>query len=115
VRRIDHAAVIGYALLQAAELGLDGWYWPDSRRVSRKGWPDLTFANKHGGLMFREVKTGSAVLTPAQVRVGYIMKAGGHDWAVWREGDIPAGIIRDQLAALAWYRGRPLNLRGGIL
>jgi hypothetical protein len=103
VTAAEHDRLLGVAVGLAAELGVDVWMWPDSRRVSRKGWPDLTFAGP-GGVMLREVKTGSAKPTWEQKHVGYLLIAAGLDWAVWREAHFANGTVRAKITALATYR-----------
>lgn len=104
VTTIEHGMVIHRALVLADQLDIAAWHWPDSRLVSRGGWPDLTFAAYRAGkvkFMYREVKTGMASRTPVQTQTGYLMIAAGYDYAVWHWYDIDNGRIETDLRALA--------------
>jgi hypothetical protein len=74
---------------------------------SRKGWPDCVIMNMATGqMMFRELKSASGQLSSEQKAVGYALKAGGHDYAVWRPADWIGGHIGTALARLAGHRPR---------
>ena len=98
--RMTHAQLIAEITGLAEELGLRVFYWPDSRRVSRKGWPDLAIAGDAAWL-FREAKTAGGKLTRDQRRIGWTMRAAGFNWAVWRPADVDSGRVRAELRALA--------------
>jgi hypothetical protein len=104
VTAAEHSFVIGYALGLADELGLSAWHWADSRQAAGQGWPDLTFCGR-GRFMYREVKTGMAKRTAAQISMGYQMIAAGYDYSVWRMVDYQFGRIERELRALAASRG----------
>ena len=79
---------------------LQAFYWPDSRKAMRKGWPDFAIGGP-GGWIFREVKPEFARLSREQREVGYLMTAAALDWEVWRPWDLANGRIRGQLRHIA--------------
>lgn len=84
-----------------AEFGLYHYHNPDSRRAE-SGWPDSVILNwTTGEMIFRELKTESATLSSEQKRVAYALRAGGHDFYVWRPRELSSGLIRRRLARLA--------------
>ncbi len=86
-----------------AQLGLYHYHPHDSRR-SQGGWPDSAMINlRTGAIMYRELKGTTGQLTREQRLVGYAMRAGCHDWDVWRPEDLACGRIARELAALARY------------
>lgn len=100
--RASHAQLVNEAVRQCDQLGLRVFFWPDSRRTLRKGWPDLTIIGR-SGVLFREVKTAFGKLTPEQRLTGYEMTRAGLDWAVWRPGDFAAGTAERELRRIAGY------------
>ncbi len=89
-----------------ADLGLYHYHPHDSRR-SQGGWPDSTILNMRTGiLIFRELKSATGQLSSEQKAVGYALRAGGHDWAVWRPIDLLDGSVGAELARLAGRRVR---------
>lgn len=85
------------------ELGLYCYHSPDSRR-SPSGWPDCVILNwETGKMIFRELKTGSGELSRQQKRISYAMRAGRHDFAVWRPSDLASGRIWE---TLIWLTGQ---------
>lgn len=78
--------------------GLYGYHTHDSRR-SPAGWPDWVILGR--GLLFRELKSTGGYLTPAQRRVGYMLKAAGQDWDVWRPADLESGRIQRELERIS--------------
>ena len=87
--------------LMCSQLGLYHYHAHDSRR-SQGGFPDSWIINlRTGKAMFRELKTQAGQLTSEQKALGYALQAGGHDWAVWRPGDLIDGSIGAQLGQLA--------------
>lgn len=53
------------------------------------GFPDLTLAHPERGLMFREVKTDSGAIRPAQREWLRTLRAAGADAGIWRPQDWP--------------------------
>lgn len=84
----------------AAGLGILAFGNPDSRRV-RAGLPDRILIGPYG-VLWREVKTGSGRLSPAQRAAGYMLQAAGQDWSVWWPGDWASGRIEQQMRAIAF-------------
>ena len=95
--------------VMCAQLGLYQYHTHDSRR-SALGFPDCVIINlRDGTVMWRELKSHTGTQTADQKRVGYALKAGGHDFAIWRPADLESGRIGRQLAQLAGHnaaRGR---------
>lgn len=89
-----------------SQLGLYHKHDHDSRR-STAGFPDSFIMNmRTGHIMFRELKSSTGQLDSEQRRVGYALRAGGHDWAVWRPAHLTGGLIGQELARLAGHRPR---------
>ncbi len=87
------------------QLGLYHYHVPDSRRVSRKGFPDSFIMNtRTGAHIWRELKAESGQLTSEQKAFGYAMIAGGGDWAMWKPHDLYDGSINSELRTLADVR-----------
>ena len=87
------------------ELGLYHYHVPDSRLVSRRGFPDSFIMNpRYGSHIWREIKAESGQLSSEQKAFGYALIAGGGDWAVWKPHDLYNGSIGAELAALAAWR-----------
>ena len=69
---------------------LYGWrvnHTPDSRLIPKSmvGFPDLTLFSPNGcRVLYRELKSRSGTLTTQQEAWGAFLRAGGHDWTVWR-------------------------------
>jgi hypothetical protein len=78
-------------------LGLDAFHVRNSRGMA-PGWPDLVIVG--AGVLFRELKTETGVLTPEQRRVGSRLTRAGADWAVWRPRDLRSGVVERQLRQL---------------
>lgn len=79
-------------------LGIAWYHTHDSRR-SPTGWPDLALAGSRG-LLYRELKTATGRVTPAQHAWGQRLKAVGCDWDVWRPADLASGRILRELEAI---------------
>ena len=89
--------------LMCAQLGLYHYHAHDSRR-SQGGFPDSWIISlRTGQAMFRELKSQAGKLTYEQKSLGYALRAGGHDWAVWRPANLLDGSIAAQLGQLAGY------------
>ena len=56
------------------------------------------------GVMWRELKTMTGKVSPAQRAMGEALKAAGQDFAVWRPVHLLSGRIARELAALAGLR-----------
>jgi hypothetical protein len=98
---VTHAQLLTEIFLLCREhRQLQAFYWPDSRQAWQKGWPDLTIGGP-GYWVFREVKPAFARLSREQRATGYLMLAGGLDWAVWRPADLRSGLIADTVRLVA--------------
>lgn len=90
-----------YVEREAGQLGIVPMHWPDSRRVTRRGWPDWVLIGRDG-VIFREVKGDGDSLTSEQRAMGYRLQALGHDWAVWTSADVgPGNTIETDLGYIA--------------
>jgi hypothetical protein len=65
-----------------------------------RGWPDLVIVGACG-ILVRELKSRTGVLSPQQRWTGNRMLGAGWDWAIWRPADWHSGLIEEQLRA-AW-------------
>lgn len=74
-----------------------GWlvYHTYSSRRSEPGFPDLVLVR--GRTLFRELKTGSGVLSKAQRVWLDRLEQGGSDAGVWRPADLMSGLIEREL------------------
>ena len=81
------------------ELGL--WHYHAHFPIGDdRGWPDLVIIGGHG-VLFRELKSNTGVLSSEQKRVGWKLKAAGENWAVWWPMDFSNGNIERQLEEIA--------------
>lgn len=64
-----------------------------------KGYPDLTIVGP-SGVMFRELKSATGVLSPDQRFWLYALSEAGADAGVWRPADLKSGRIERELRAL---------------
>lgn len=85
-------------------LGLLGYHTFDSRR-STPGFPDLVIVGARG-VIYRELKTATGRVTPAQRHWITALRAAGQDADVWRPQDWPDRITRE-LRALCPLTVRP--------
>ena len=86
----------------AVRAGWRCYHTYDSRR-SQPGFPDLVLVHAGRGLLlFRELKTQTGKLTPAQRHWLADLKAAGSDVAVWRPLDWHTDVIRRTLTGDAW-------------
>jgi hypothetical protein len=69
----------------------------------RAGWVDLALLGTKR-VMFRELKTRTGKVSPAQKRTGDRLIAAGLDYAVWRPADLESGRVDRELAALSGRR-----------
>lgn len=100
---MTHAELVAEILALCGEhRQLQAFYWPDSRKARRRGWPDFSIGGP-AGWIFREVKPDFGIVSGEQRQVGYLMTAAGLDWKVWRPGDLRAGRIKRELRALTGY------------
>jgi hypothetical protein len=102
---MTHEKLIAEILWICDEYGLRAFYWPDSRKVSRKGWPDLA-VNGQNGWIFRECKTTFGRISREQRDIGYCLTIAGFDYAVWRPADLHSGLIRATLRLIAGNRAK---------
>lgn len=85
-----------------------GWRTPV--QGDGKGFPDLVLVRNR--VLYREVKSTTGRLEPAQIRWRDVLLAAGQDWAVWRPEDWTSGRIEHELKAL--HAGAQLtDLSGG--
>ncbi|MGO4143701.1 VRR-NUC domain-containing protein [Paenarthrobacter sp. YAF11_1] len=70
---------------------------PDSRR-SQAGFPDLVLGSlSRRRVLFRELKTSTGRVRPAQILCMKILKLAGLDVDVWRPEDLQSGRIMREL------------------
>ena len=104
VKTDPRAAAMSEADLQesvrqhCASLGLFH-YHPWSSVRSEPGWPDSVIIGRK--VLFRELKTEYGKLSPAQVKVSYLLRAAGANWKVWRPSDLFSGLIAAELTEVA--------------
>lgn len=80
------------ALLE--ERDLYGFH-PRVSKGSAPGWPDWVVVGRR--VLYRELKSSGGQLTPEQRRVGWLLRAAGQDWDVWRPRDLHSGRIAREL------------------
>jgi len=83
----------------------------DSRRDLGNGIPDFIIAGPNG-IIFRECKSATGSLTPAQSCWKWTLRANRLDWSVWRPADLKSGRIRAEIAALALRTEETRHLEG---
>ena len=54
--------------------------------VTKAGWPDVVLG-KGARVLFREIKTDTGKVSPAQQKWGDLLLRAGCDWDVWRPRD----------------------------
>jgi hypothetical protein len=84
----------------AAQRHIAAYHFPDSRRVSKRGFPDWVLVGTRG-LLWRENKIPPDGLSSEQRAFGYALQALGADWAVWTPADWYSGRIETELEAIA--------------
>lgn len=82
------------------DVDLDHRYQPEHDRA---GWPDCSLLGTRAAA-FRELKTATGRLTPAQRRTGERMRACCLNWDIWRPADLESGRIEAEIAALSGKR-----------
>lgn len=97
-------AVVSEADLQGAVTDLCTWYglrwWHDADpRRNKAGLPDLIIVGLKG-VLWRELKTDTGRMRPAQAGWAIALDAAGADIAVWRPIDWHSGRIRTELEAI---------------
>ena len=83
----------------------------DSRRDLGNGIPDFIIAGSNG-IIFRECKSATGNLTPAQASWKWTLRANRLDWSVWRPADLKSGRVRAEIAALALRTEETRHLEG---
>lgn len=74
--------------------------WVTAVGADGVGYPDLTILGPQG-VIWRELKTETGLIRPAQ-RIWLIwLQQGGQDAAIWRPADLVSGLIGDTLQRLA--------------
>ena len=76
-------------------------HFPDSRRVTGKGWVDWVVIGPRG-VLFREAKGDGDTLSGEQRALGYALRADGLNWDVWQARHV--GVISAELEAIAALR-----------
>ena len=69
------------------------FHWPDSRRATDRGWPDLSLVGDRG-LILAELKTAKGKLSDEQLEVGAMLRQISDacavvEYHVWRPDDWP--------------------------
>lgn len=76
-------------------------HFPDSRRVTSKGWVDWTFLGPNG-VLFIELKGRDDRLSPDQRKIGRLLTINNHHWQVWGPLDMRFGGLAElELRAIA--------------
>lgn len=70
-------------------------FHPRVSKGSAPGWPDWVVVGRR--VLYRELKSSGGQLTPEQRRVGWLLRAAGQDWDVWRPRDLASGRIAREL------------------
>ena len=91
---MSEAQFQSHVIAIASRLGWLVYHTHDSRR-SEPGFPDLVLVR--GRTLFRELKTGSGVLSKAQHVWLDRLEQGGSDAGVWRPDDLMSGLIEREL------------------
>ena len=77
--------------MAAKQNGWEVYHTHDSRR-SEPGFPDLVLVRDR--VLFRELKTNTGRISPAQKHWGAVLTAAGADFKVWRPKDLKT-IIKE--------------------
>lgn len=73
-------------LKTAKQFGWAAYHTYDSRR-SEPGFPDLVLVKDR--VLFRELKTDTGRISPAQKAWGEVLTEAGADWCVWTPKQMP--------------------------
>ncbi|HEX4661883.1 MAG TPA: hypothetical protein VH307_31190 [Streptosporangiaceae bacterium] len=73
---------------------------------SAAGWPDWVILGP-GGILFRELKSESGMLSPEQGSIAVKLQAVGQNWDIWRPSDLRCGIIAREMDRIAIFKGEP--------
>lgn len=98
---MNEAELTAAVLAECRALCLTVFHFPDSMRVTSRGWPDLAILGPRRTL-YRELKSADGRLTKEQIRTGQLLRGCGFDWAVWRPADWDDGTIARALQGLRW-------------
>lgn len=104
MRADPRAAAMTEAQLQeavrrmCADLGLFHFHVLNSKGCE-PGWPDSVVIGRR--VLYRELKSEFGRPTAEQTRVGYLLKAAGASWRIWRPSDLLSGQIAAELAEIA--------------
>jgi hypothetical protein len=83
------------------EHAVHGISWPDSRLIhGMRGFPDWILCG-NGRILYRELKTEHATLSPDQIAWRYSILAARGDWSVWRPSDLAEGRVEAEIQALS--------------
>jgi hypothetical protein len=108
VRLMTEAELQALVTEACQHFGLHHYHAHDSRR-STPGFPDSVIVGAR--VLYRELKTDTGKLTPAQRAWGSRLEAAGQDWQVWRPAEWSSGLILRQLGALKL--GEPARAAAG--
>ena len=86
--------------VRALATGFGLCYFHDhDARQNYSGLPDV-IAVGPGGVLWRELKSETGTLTPAQRKWRDALQAGGADWDLWRPSDLLDGTVASALDKL---------------
>lgn len=68
----------------------------------QRGHPDMIIAGP-GGILYRELKAPTRKPTPQQADWGWVLRATGADWAIWRPIDLESGRIETELREIGQH------------
>lgn len=104
---MSHAVLCGVIERRADELGILWTHLPDTaRRIAHRGFPDYVLSGPFG-TMFREVKTTGEQPDTDQRTWGWMLRAGGEDYAIWEPKDLPTERIYRELRRIATGNSDP--------
>lgn len=76
-------------------------HFPDAKRCTSPGFPDLCMISPGGNLAFAELKSQWGELSGQQADWRWRLLAGGHQYHLWRPSDLDNGSISRALTILA--------------